>query len=78
MVRGRVIGRYWATKRVETLPQGGLLGVEIDGGERVIAFDPLGCADDEHVLITQGSVASAYFGSDRAPIDALIVGSLDE
>lgn len=78
MVRGRVIGRYWATKRVEQLPQGALLEVELDNGARLIAFDPLGCAEGEHVLITQGSVAAAYFERARAPVDALIIGSLDE
>jgi ethanolamine utilization protein EutN len=78
MVRGRVIGRYWATKRVDTLPQGALLEVELDNGSRLIAFDPLGCAEGEQVLITQGSVAAAYFDRQRAPVDALIIGSLDE
>ena len=30
------------------------------------------------VLITQGSVAAAYFTKIKAPIDALIIGSIDE
>jgi ethanolamine utilization protein EutN len=47
MIRGRVTGRVWSSKRIETLPQGALLEVEIEGGGRMIAFDPLGCADDE-------------------------------
>jgi ethanolamine utilization protein EutN len=78
MIKGRVIGRVWSTKRVETLPQGALLEVEVQGGARVIAFDPLGCGDDEEVLITQGSVAAGYFEGVRAPVDALIIGSIDE
>jgi ethanolamine utilization protein EutN len=44
----------------------------------VIALDPLGCAEGEAVLITQGSVAAAYFTKTKAPIDALIIGSIDE
>lgn len=78
MIRGRVKGRFWATKRVPTLPQGALLEVELDNGARLIAFDPLGCGEGEMVLITQGSVAAAYFEKIRAPVDALIIGSLDE
>lgn len=78
MIKGRVTGRVWSTKRVETLPQGALLEVEVDGGGRLIAFDPLGCADGEAVLITQGSVASGYFTKVKAPVDALIIGSIDE
>lgn len=78
MIRGRVIGRVWATKRIETVPSGTLLEIEVDTGGRMIAFDPLGCAEGEAVLVTQGSVAAAHFTKIRAPIDALIIGSIDE
>ena len=78
MIRGRVIGRVWSTKRVGTLPQGALLEVEVESGGRLVAFDPLGCGDDEEVLVTQGSVAAGYFEGVRAPVDALIIGSIDE
>lgn len=78
MVKGRVIGRLWSTKRIGTLPQGALLDVELENGSHLIAFDPLGCGDGEQVLITQGSVAAAFFENVKAPVDALIVGSIDE
>ena len=58
MIKGRVIGRVWSTKRLEALPQGALLEVEIESGARLIAFDPLGCGEGEEVLVTQGSVAA--------------------
>ena len=78
MIRGRVIGKLWSTRRVDTLPSGALLVVEIDGGTSIIAFDPLGCNDGEAVLITQGSVAAGYFKGKSAPVDAFIIGSIDE
>lgn len=78
MIKGRVVGRVWSTKRIETLPQGGLLEVETEGASRIIAFDPLGCADGEEVLVTQGSVAAGFFEGAKAPIDAVIIGSIDE
>ncbi len=78
MIRGRVMGRIWSTKRVESLPQGALLTVKLESGGEVIAFDPLGCGEGEEVLITQGSVAAGYFEGVRAPVDALIIGSIDE
>lgn len=78
MIRGKVTGRIWSSKHIETLPNGGLLEVELDGGEKLIAFDPLGCANGESVLITQGSVAAGYFTKVKAPVDALIIGSIDE
>lgn len=78
MIRGRVIGRVWSTKRVDSLPQGALIEVEVQGGARLIAFDPLGCGDGEEVLVTQGSVAAGYFEGVKVPVDALILGSIDE
>ena len=77
MVKGKVVGRLWATKRVPGLPQGGLLEIELESGARLIAFDPLGCAEGEDVLVTQGSVAAGHFEKGRAPVDALIIGSVD-
>lgn len=78
MIRGRVTGKLWASRRVKSLPPGALLEVETEGGARLVAFDPLGCAPGEAVLITQGSVAAAYFEGRSAPVDALIIGSIDE
>ncbi|PCI54613.1 MAG: ethanolamine utilization protein EutN [Alphaproteobacteria bacterium] len=78
MIRGRITGRVWSSKHIETLPGGALLEVEADGGATFIAFDPLGCDIGETVLVTQGSVAAAYFTKNKSPIDALIIGSIDE
>ncbi|MEQ8653801.1 MAG: EutN/CcmL family microcompartment protein [Kiloniellales bacterium] len=78
MIKGRVVGRVWSTKRIESLPQGALLEVELENGAHLVAFDPLGCGTDETVLITQGSVAAAFFEKVKAPVDALIIGSIDE
>lgn len=78
MIRGRVTGRVWSTKRIETFPAGALLEVTVEGGATLVAYDPLGCAPGEEVLVTQGSVAAGYFTKIRAPVDALIIGSIDE
>ena len=84
MKTGRVVGRVWATKRLPELPNGALLEIDLDpssgsgGGERIIAFDPLGCLEDERVLVTQGSVAKGWFEGSSAVIDALVIGSVDE
>lgn len=78
MIRGRVTGRVWSSKTIDTLPGGALLEVTTEGGASLVAFDPLGCAQGEAVLVTQGSVAAAYFTKVKAPVDALIIGSIDE
>jgi len=78
MIKGKVTGRVWSSKHIETLPGGALLEVTLEGGGTMVAFDPLGCAEGETVLITQGSVAAGYFTKAKAPVDALIIGSIDE
>jgi ethanolamine utilization protein EutN len=81
MKTGTVIGKVWATKRLDELPGGALLEValeENDGlGEHMIAYDPLGAGDGERVLITQGSVARGWFKDQKAVVDALVIGILD-
>jgi ethanolamine utilization protein EutN len=78
MLRATVTGAVWATKRIENIPNGAFLEVEADGGSRLVAFDVLGSGVGERVLIATGSVASGWFGDDHPPIDALIIGSIDE
>jgi ethanolamine utilization protein EutN len=77
MLRATVTGAVWATRRVENIPHGAFLEVEVDGGSRMIAFDVLGSGVGERVLVATGSVASGWFDG-HPPIDALIIGSIDE
>jgi len=78
MLKAVVVGNVWATKRIDGLPSGAFLEVEVTGsGERLVAFDVLGSGHGEHVLVVQGSVAAGWLPG-RPPVDALIVGSIDE
>ncbi len=78
MIIARVSGRLWSSRHLSTLPTGAMLDVEREAGTKLIAFDPIGCADGESVLVPQGSVAAGWFKEGPAPIDALIIGSIDE
>jgi ethanolamine utilization protein EutN len=78
MLRATVTGSVWATRRVDSLPNGALLEVRSDDGATLIAFDVLGTGVGERVLIATGSVAAGYFSPEHPPLDALIIGSLDE
>jgi len=79
MKTGIVIGKVWATKRLDELPGGALLEVRMEeDGERLIAYDALGAGDGERVLVTQGSVAKGWFKDGKAVIDALIIGIVDQ
>ncbi len=84
MKTGYVVGRVWATKRLGEMPSGALLEIDLEAagggggaGERLVAFDPLGCGEGERVLVTLGSVAKGWFQEGNAVVDALVVGSLD-
>ena len=79
---GTVIGKIWATRKLDELPNGALLEIDlIDNGEnpeRILAFDPLGAGSGERVFVTQGSVAKGWFKSGSAVIDALVIGIVDD
>lgn len=79
MIKAVVTGRIWSTKKLGEVPAGTMLEVKVDGSaSTILAFDPLGCGIGETVIVTTGSVASAWFGGKAPPIDALVIGSIDE
>jgi ethanolamine utilization protein EutN len=78
MLKGTVKGSVWATKRVEDVPHGAFLEVELEGGGSIVAFDILGSGVGERVLVATGSVAASRFAPAHPPINALIIGLLDQ
>lgn len=78
MIKATVTGRIWSSKKLGEMPTGTILEVQVDGSSTtLLAFDPLGCGEGEKVIIATGSVAAAWFPGKAPPIDALIVGSID-
>lgn len=79
MIKATVTGRIWSTKKVNEVPTGTILEVQIDGSNTtLLAFDPLGCGIGEKVIVATGSVAAGWFSGKSPPIDALIIGSIDD
>ena len=78
MLKGTVKGSVWATKRVDDMPHGAFLEVELEGGGSIVAFDILGSGVGERVLVATGSVAASRFAPAHPPIDALIIGLIDQ
>jgi ethanolamine utilization protein EutN len=79
MLKAKVIGRVWSSKRLGDVPAGPILEVEVAGASApLLAYDPLGCGEGETVIVATGSVAAAWFAGKPPPIDALIVGSIDD
>ncbi len=54
------------------------LDVMHSGGQRMVAVDTIGAGVGEMVLVATGSAARIGCGQDTSPIDAAIVGIVDE
>ncbi|MCE9590412.1 MAG: EutN/CcmL family microcompartment protein [Planctomycetes bacterium] len=54
---------------------GGKLGVT---GRAIIAMDHIGAGEGQLVLIVQGSSARMAEGMNKIPVDALVIGIVDE
>lgn len=81
---GRVINSIWSTRKDEGLVGIKLLVVQLmekpgeENGRMVVAGDLIGAGIGEKVLITQGSAARCMGNLKNSPIDAVIVGIIDE
>ena len=84
MIVGKVIGNVWATRKDQALNGLKLLVVKpIDhysGLElpELIAADSVGAGIGELVLVVTGSSARRALGKEHCPLDAMIVGIVDE
>ena len=78
MLKATVIGPVWATKRIDGMPPGALLEVEAEHtGDRYVAVDQLGSGPGDLVIVALGS-AVAHHLSGASPVDALVVGLVDD
>ena len=83
MILGRVYGSVVSTHKIETLVGCKFMLVQcIENGSLVdkflVAVDGVGAGIGEDVIITQGSSARMGMRNQESPVDALIVGILDE
>lgn len=83
MILGRVYGSVVSTHKLESLIGSKFMLVQcIENNQLVdkflVAVDGVGAGIGEDVIITQGSSARKGMRNPEAPVDALIVGILDE
>lgn len=82
MIAAKVIDNIWATRKDDSLRGLKLMLVEvlggIDEGRFIIAADTIGAGIGERVLVCLGSSARKMLDYDKVPIDAVIVGIIDE
>mgnify|MGYP001180886066 CR=1 FL=1 len=81
----RVIGTIWATRKEEKLNGLKLLVVqplnaldESHDGPPLVAADIIGAGVSEKVLIVSGSSARGAAGDNSIPVDATVVGIIDD
>jgi Carbon dioxide concentrating mechanism/carboxysome shell protein len=81
MVVGKVVGTVVATRKNENLVGSKFLIVQpmekMDRGGRFIAVDNVGAGIGETVLVATGSAARIGCNLEKSPIDAAIVGIVD-
>ncbi len=82
MIIGKVVGAVVSTRKCDNLVGNKFMIVEpipsLKVEERIVAVDKVGAGIGEFVLVAQGSAARIGCGDDRAPIDAAIVGIIDD
>lgn len=82
MIAAKVIDNIWSTRKADSLKGLKFMLVEVlggkDAGRRVIAADTIGAGIGERVLVCLGSSARKMLERDDVPIDAVIVGIIDE
>ncbi len=84
MIVGRVIGNVWATRKENSLNGLKLLVIKpidhLSGIERpeMVAADAVGAGIGETVLVVTGSSARRALNKEDCPIDAMVVGIVDE
>ena len=82
MVIGKVVGSIVSTRKNEKLVGQKLLIVrpveEMEEKNEFVAIDNVGAGIGEKVLVARGSAARIGCDLENAPIDAAIVGIIDE
>ncbi len=84
MLVAEVVGNIWATRKEESMQGLKLMIVRpvepVDGTKRdsLVAIDHVGAGIGETVLVTQGSSARLALKNGGSPVDAAIVGIVDE
>ncbi|MGN1315082.1 MAG: EutN/CcmL family microcompartment protein [Lachnospiraceae bacterium] len=83
MIVGKVVGSLFSTRKSEKLVGNKFMIVEpvkemYSKGNRLVAIDIIGAGIGEYVLVAEGSAARIGCDMSDAPVDAAIVGIVDE
>lgn len=74
---GIVTGQVWASKKVEQIPSGALIVVQLENDEKHVALDTLGCGIGERVLVAGDGAVTAVCQRELTAVDLVVTASLD-
>ena len=82
MLTAKVIDHIWSTRKAESLSGLKFMLVEVIGeinsGQRLVVADIISSGIGDRVIVTTGSSARRMLSNDDIPVDAVIVGIIDE
>lgn len=83
MIIGKVVGSVVSTRKSEKLVGSKFMIIEpvktmSDSNEKIVAVDTIGAGIGELVLVACGSAARIGCNLDNSPVDAAIVGIIDD
>lgn len=82
MITAKLIDNVWATRKAESLNGLKFMLAEVIGGtnegQRMIVIDNISAGIGDRVIITTGSSARRMLGDDNIPVDAVVIGIIDE
>jgi len=82
MIAARLIDNVWATRKADSLNGFKfMLAEEIGGtedGRRLIVVDIISAGIGDRVIVSTGSSARRMLGDDNIPVDAVVVGIIDD
>lgn len=82
MVAAKLIDNVWATRKADSLNGLKFMLAEVIGGSeagtRLIVADIIGAGIGDRVIVSTGSAARRMLGSDDIPVDAAVIGIIDE
>jgi ethanolamine utilization protein EutN len=83
VLTARLIDNVWATRKAESLNGlkfmlAEIIGGGADTGKRLIVVDIISAGIGDRVIVATGSSARRMVGDDTIPVDAAVVGIIDE
>ena len=83
MITARLTDHIWSTRKAESLNglklmQAEIIGAGTDTGKKIIVVDIISAGIGDRVVVTTGSSARRMLGDDNMPVDAVVVGIIDE